>query len=158
MPGGWIRRGVLSVLASTILACGGSPDAPSQNPALNLTGTWSGVVGAGSGGGRALRVTWTVNQNGSNLSGPVTLLTSPAVTDITFSGALTGTLAGSQLSLNYVTMPGAVPGLANCSASGTGSATATSSTISGNLDVSFVSCDGLGLQPPANNQLTLTRQ
>ena len=49
MPGGWIRRGVLSVLASTILACGGSPDAPSQNPPLNLTGTWSGVVGAGSG-------------------------------------------------------------------------------------------------------------
>ena len=158
MPGGWIRRVVLSVLASTILACGGSPDAATQNPALNLTGTWSGVVGAGSGGGRALRVTWTVSQAGANLSGPVTLLTSPAVTDVTFSGALTGTLTGSQLSLTYVTMPGAVPGSANCSASGTGSATATSSAISGNLDVSFVSCDGLGLQPPANNQLTLTRQ
>ena len=158
MPGGWIRRGVLSVLASTILACGGSPDAPSQNPPLNLTGTWSGVVGAGSGGGRALRVTWTVSQTGGNLSGPVTLLTSPAVTDVSFSGALTGTLTGSRLSLTYMTMPGAVPGSANCSASGIGSATATGSAISGNLDVSFVSCDGLGLQPPANNQLTLTRQ
>jgi hypothetical protein len=158
MPGGWIRRVVLSMLASTILACGGSADAPTQNPALNLTGTWSGVVGAGSGGGRALRVTWTVSQTGGNLSGPVTLLTSPAVTDVTFSGALTGTLTGSQLSLTYVTMPGAVPGSANCSASGTGSASATSTAISGSLDVSFVSCVGLGLQPPASNLLTLTNQ
>jgi hypothetical protein len=158
MAGGLIRGLVLSMLALTIGACGGSPAAPSQNPSLNLTGTWSGVVGAGSGGGRALRVTWTASQTSSNLSGPATLLTSPAVTDITLSGTLTGTLTGSQLSLTYVTMPGGVPGSANCSASGTGSAIATSTTISGTLDVSFASCDGLGLQPPANNQLTLTKQ
>jgi hypothetical protein len=109
MPGGWIRGLVLSMLALTIGACGGSPPAPSQNPSLNLTGTWSGVVGAGSGGGRALRVTWTASQTSSNLSGPATLLTSPAVTDITLSGTLTGTLTGSQLSLTYVTLPGACP-------------------------------------------------
>ena len=158
MSGGWIRSSVLSVLASTIGACGGSLNAHSQNPLLNLAGTWSGFVGAGSGGGRALRVTWTASQTGSNLSGPVALVTSPAVTDITFSGTLTGTLTGSQLSLTVMTMPGAVPGSASCSASGTGSASATSTAISGSLDVSFVSCDGLGLQPPANNLLTLTKQ
>jgi len=157
MSGGWIRGSVLSVLALTIGACGGYSSAPSQNPLLNLAGTWSGFVGAGSGGGRALRVTWTTSQTGSNLSGPVTLLTSPAVTDITFSGTLTGTLTGSQLSLTFMTMPGAVPGSANCSASGTGSASATSTAISGSLDVAFVSCNGLGLQPPANNLLTLTK-
>jgi len=101
---------------------------------------------------------WMANQTGNSLSGPVTPLTSPAVTDITFSGTLTGTIGGSQLSLTFVAVPGAVSGSANCSSSGTGSATATSITISGSLDVSFVSCDGLGLQPPANNQLTLTKQ
>jgi hypothetical protein len=149
----------MSLFVATVAACTGSTTAPSQNPSLDLTGTWSGVVGAGSGDGRALRVTWTANQSGNSVSGPATLMTSPAVTDITFSGTLAGSLTGNRLSLTYMGRPGGVPGSASCSVSATGSATTNgASAISGILDVSFVSCDALGLQPPANDQLTLTRQ
>jgi hypothetical protein len=100
-----------------------------------------------------------VNQSGNSVSGPATLVTSPAVTDITLSGTLTGSLIGNRLSLAYMGLPGGVPGSTKCSVSGTGSATATgTSAITGVLDVSFVSCDPLGLQPPANDQLILTKQ
>jgi hypothetical protein len=148
---------VISLLAMTIVNCGGSTTAPSTS-SLNLSGTWSGVVGAGSGGGRALRVTWVASQASSNVSGPATLLTSPPVTDLTFAGTLAGTLTGTQLSLTYTALPGSIAGFATCSVSGRGSAAATSATISGNLDVTFMSCEGLGLQPPSSDQLTLTKQ
>lgn len=153
----WICGLVMGVLAVAVTACG-APNGPSDNTPLDLAGTWSGVVGAGSGGGRALRVTWTSSQTGSSLSGPVTLLTSPAVTDVTLSGTLTGSLSGNRLSLTYSAKPEGVPQSANCSVSGTGSATATGTTISGSLSVSFVSCDSLGLEGPANTDLTLTKE
>jgi hypothetical protein len=87
----WVRASLMCLLVAPIAGCGSST-APSQN--LNLTGTWAGVVGSGSGGGRALRVTWTASQSGSRVSGPATLLTSPAVTDQTFSGTMSGSLSG----------------------------------------------------------------
>jgi len=153
----WIRASMLSLLAVAVASCGGSTPGPSPVSSLDLNGTWSGMVGAGSGGGNALRVTWTASQAGSNLSGPVTLLTSPAVTGITFSGALTGSLTGSQLALTYSARAEGAAGSTGCTASGSGSATAGSSIISGTLVVSFASCETLGLQPPARNELTLTK-
>jgi hypothetical protein len=152
----WVRASLACLLVTSIAGCGSSSTAPSQN--LNLTGTWSGVVGSGSGGGRALRVTWTASQSGSRVSGPATLLTSPAVTDLTFSGTMSGSLTGGQLSLMFAAPSGSVPGSATCSVTSTGSAAAGTSTISGTLDVTFVACEGLGLQPPTSDQLTLTRQ
>lgn len=98
------------------------------------------------------------NQSGKNVSGPAAVSTSPAVTNVAFSGTLTGTLAGSQLSLTYTSPPGSVAGFGNCFASGNGSAVVSGGTMSGDLNVSFTSCEGLGLQAPANSQLTLTRQ
>ena len=157
MMGACIRGFATSLLVMVVTGCGGSSPAPSQNPPLNLIGTWSGVVGAGSGGGRALRVTWTASQGGSTLFGPATLLTSPAVTDITFAGTLTGSLTGNQLSLRFTGSP--VSGSASCVASGTGSATISGgSTMSGSVDVTFASCESLGLQPPTDDRLTLTKQ
>jgi len=44
-------------------------------PPVDLSGTWFGVIGQGSGGGRALRVTWTATQDGSTASGPASVLT-----------------------------------------------------------------------------------
>ena len=155
MMGACIRGFATSLLVIIVTGCGSST-APSQNP-LNLIGTWSGFVGAGSGGGRALRVTWTASQDGSTVGGPATLLTSPAVTNITVAGTLTGSLAGNQLSLRFTGSP--VPGSASCVASGTGSATVSDgSAMSGSLDVTFASCESLDLQPPTDHQLTLTRQ
>jgi hypothetical protein len=144
----------LVLLAASFVSCGASTS-PSVSP--NLSGTWSGVVGAGSGGGNALRLTWLANQTGDSVSGPATVSTSPAVTNIAFGGTLSGTLAGSQLSLAFTSPPGSVSGFGNCFASGTGSATVNKNTISGNLSMTFTSCEGAGITPPASNQLTLTR-
>jgi hypothetical protein len=125
---------------------------------MDLTGTWSGVVGSGSGGGRALRVTWSATQTGNLIGGPAAVTTSPAVSDVTFTGTLSGTLSGTQLSLSYVSNTGNIAAAPNCSASGHGTAAATGTSISGQLDVSFTSCDVLGLQAPASDQFTLTKQ
>src|SRR5205823_10288394 len=126
--------------------------------ALNLNGTWSGFVGAGSGGGNALRVTWMATQSGSSVSGPATMLTSPPVTNIAFSGTLTGMLIGSQLTLSYVGSPANSLGFGECLLSANGSGVASSGTIAGNLTVTFASCAAVSLQPPASSQLTLTKE
>ena len=124
----------------------------------DVSGTWAGLVGVGLCGGNALRVIWMANQSGNSVSGPVTVSTSPAVTNVTFGGTLSGTLTAGQLSLAYSSPPGSVIGFGACSASGTGSAIVSNDTMSGNLSVTFTSCEGLGLQAPANSQLTLSRQ
>ena len=145
---------ILGLLAIATGECGGSAIAP-LGPPIDVSGTWSGVVGAGSGAGRALRLTWTATQTGDTVSGPATLSTSPAVSDLIFSGTLTGAVTGVQLSLSYA---GSLAGVPGCSASARGMAAAAGASISGQLDVTFSSCDTLGLQPPASNQVSLTKQ
>lgn len=90
MNGIAVRGALVAVLAALAGACG-SATGPTTD--LILAGTWSGDLGAGSGGGRALRVTWTISQDGTQLSGPVTVSTSPAgilaidgTMDVTFAG------------------------------------------------------------------------
>jgi hypothetical protein len=153
-----IRHLRLTAALVLLAGCGGASPAPSPGTLLDLSGTWSGTVGAGSGGGRALRVTWVATETGSTVSGAATFSTSPAVTNISFNGTLTGMLTGSQLTLTYSAPPGSVPTSAECFVSGRGAADVSNSAMSGSLDVSFVSCDSLGLEPPLSNKLTLTRQ
>jgi hypothetical protein len=123
------------------------------SPPVNVVGTWSGILGRESGGGRALRVTWTVTQDGSSASGPVSVLTSPPVTDVIFSGTLAGTISGNQLFLTLSAQP--LPNT-DCTMSGSGSAVVATSTIAGTLDLHFTSCGVL--EPPSSNQLVLTKQ
>ena len=53
------RRALVALLAVLAGACG-SETGPTTD--LILNGTWSGGLGAGSGGaGRALRITWTID-------------------------------------------------------------------------------------------------
>ncbi len=157
-PSGRAAVGVIAaLLAATSSACGGSGMGPSATP-TDLSGTWSGVVGSGSGGGRALRVTWSATQTGNTISGPATVTTSPAVSDVTFAGTLSGTLTGTQLSLSYASSAGNSAGAPDCSVSGHGTGSATGTSISGQFDVSFRSCELLGLQAPTSDQLTLTKQ
>ena len=148
----WTRCTVVSLISFMVASCGG---ATTPSPALNLTGTWSGVIGQRSGGGRALRVTWTATQDGNTASGPASVLTSPPVTDVIFSGILTGRLSGDQVSFTLSAQP--LPG-SDCSLSGTGSAAVAvvTATLAGSLDVHFTSCGTLA--PPSNNQLLLTKQ
>jgi hypothetical protein len=154
-----IRRSFAALLITVMVAgCGSANTALSPTPAVDLSGTWSGAVGAGSGGGTALRITWMANEAGATVSGTATLSTSPAVTDIKFVGSLTGTLTGSHISLMYAAAAEGVPATSGCSVAGGGSAVVSDATMSGNLSVTFSSCDALGLRPPAGNQFTLTKQ
>jgi hypothetical protein len=144
----------IAAFAVTLAGCG-SMTAPS--PPIDLSGSWSGVVGSGSGGGRALRLTWTATQTGNTVTGPATLTTSPAVSDVTFTGTLTGSLTGTQLSLSYTAPAGTIASAPQCSVSARGTAASTTTSISGQFDVTFVSCAVLGLQPPISDQFTLTK-
>lgn len=123
------------------------------SPVVNVSGTWSGVIGRESGGGRALRLTWTATQDGSTASGPALVLTSPPVTDEIFTGTLTGSLSGNQLSLILSAQP--LPG-SDCSLSGSGSAAVADGAIAGSLDVHFTSCGVV--EPPSSDQIVLRKQ
>jgi hypothetical protein len=147
----WTCRTVLVVLPMLVAGCGGA--AMMRSPPVNLLGMWSGILGRESGGGRALRVTWTVTQDGSAASGPVSVLTSPPVTDVIFSGTLTGTISGNQVSLALSAQP--LPNT-DCTMSGAGTAAVAAGTIAGTLDVHFTSCGVL--EPPSSDQLVLTKQ
>jgi len=146
-----LRRFVaFSVLAATALTCNGEM---SPSP-VNLTGTWSGMLGQ-SGTGSALRVTWIATQTGMTVSGPATMV-KPSL-NVPATGTMTGTLSGSQLTLTYAVPAGAVPVYLSCMVTASGSATATSQSISGNLDTTFTFCLGSGLERPDSTQLTLTK-
>ena len=147
----WIRRAFAALIPMLVTSCGGAAMMPSAP--VNVSGTWSGILGQGSGGGRALRVTWTATQDGSTVSGPASVLTSPPVTDVTFSGILTGSISGNQMSLTLTAHP--LPG-SDCLLSGTGAATVATGTLAGSLDVRFTSCGVL--EPPSNDQLVLAKQ
>jgi hypothetical protein len=144
----------LCVIALAAAGCASSTS-PS---AVDLTGTWTGTIGSGSGAGRALRVTWTISQTDATVSGPATLSTSPAVTAVAFPGLLAGTLHGPDVSLAYTSSLGNVPGFPNCSLSGRGVATVSGHSMTGTFDVTYTSCEGLNLLPPTGDQLLLTKQ
>jgi hypothetical protein len=148
----WLKRFfTLSLLAASAFSCHSEP---SPSP-LNLTGTWSGRLGE-SGSGSALRVTWVATQAGTAVSGSATLV-KPSL-NVPATGTMTGTLSGNQLTLNYSVPAGAVPVYLSCTVAASGSAMATSQTISGTLETTFTFCLGSGLESPESAQLTLTKQ
>jgi hypothetical protein len=106
--------------------------------------------------GSALRVTWTVSQTGSAVTGPATVI-KPAL-NVPATGTMNGTLVGSQLTLTYSVPAGSVPVYLSCMITASGSATASSQTISGNLQAMFTNCLGSGLEAPDSAQLLLTKQ
>ena len=147
------RTVVLIAVAVAIAgACRGST---SPSPPLDLTGAWSGMLGQPLSGS-ALRMTWSASQTGATVSGPATLV-KPAL-NVPAAGTMTGTLVGNQLMLTYSVPAGGVPVYLSCTIAGSGSATASSQTISGSLQTTFTNCLGSGLETPESAQLTLTRQ
>ena len=150
-------RPAIVVLIGFITACGSADDTMTPPEPVDLTGTWTGMLGT-PGSGSALRMTWAASQSGFSVSGPLTLV-KPAA-GVPATGPLTGTIAGSQLSLSYAVNAGSVAGFPSCSISGTGSGTFSGSTITGTLMLTFTSCSGAtsGLEPSASSQLSLTKQ
>ena len=124
------------------MACDASNTAPSQTsqPApLNLAGTWSGTMRQpGSQGGSTITVVWVVTQTGSRVSIAETV-SEPRRS--TYNGSLSGTLAGDQLSLTETVPQGNIPGFAQCSISGSGTLSASRTSISGTITAAFSSCE-----------------
>ena len=147
-----VRNVVVVLVATLASACGGGT---SPSPALNLTGTWSGMLGQPQSGS-ALRVTWMATETGTTVSGPAVLV-KPA-SNVPATGTMTGTLSGSQLTLTDTVPAGTVAVFLSCTVAGTGSATASAQTISGSLQTTFTNCLGSGLETPESPQFTLTRQ
>jgi hypothetical protein len=143
---------LIAIAAAAAGACHGST---SPSPPLNLSGAWSGMLGQPLSGS-ALRVTWIVSQTGTTVSGPATLV--KPVLNLPATGTMSGTLVGSQLTLTYSVPAGVVPVYLSCMITGSGSATASSQTISGSLQTTFTNCLGSGLESPESAQLALTKQ
>ena len=151
-----VRRGIAILCVACIVLGACDDDGSGVNPSTvpSLSGTWSGTLGTPMSG-TALRMTWQVTHTGNTLTGPVTLV--KPINNIPATGTLEGTLTGNDLSLRFNVPAGGVPGFSTCSISGTGSANATSSVISGTLLLAFSICAGTGLEPPTSTQFTLTR-
>jgi hypothetical protein len=145
----WLKVAAVSL---TLSAACGSKTTPSPTP-LNLAGTWSGtlVIPESATTGSALALTWTASQNGVNVSGPHTV-THPQ-TGLSFSGTLTGTLSGTNLTLTMTVPRGNVPISPTCSITGVGVMSATTTSIAGTLTTVLSQCDGFNF--PANGTVPL---
>jgi hypothetical protein len=147
-------RALAVALFAVLLAAGCSeksaaPTTPTQPS--TLTGTWIGdVVVAGT----ATRMTWTLTQSGTAVTGPV-LLGLPSGT-VLLNGFLTGTLSGSTLTYVISVGPGGIPTQPTCAGQVGGTMNATfsaTSTLSGTSAVTGSNCT----PPFPGGTLTLTR-
>ena len=144
---------VAVLLIGSMAACSvtSSTTTPSPTPNTSLTGTWSGDLLLQ---GVAARMTWTLTQNGSGVSGPVLVLL-PTGT-VLLNGALNGTVSGSTVNYTINIGNGAVPSQPNCTGQLGGTVTSsfgTPSTLTGNYAINNSTCT----TPFSTGTFTLTR-
>lgn len=149
----WIRHIAVGAALVSAVACGdsttgsASPTSPSPTAApapvaaLSLAGTWTGSFMV-PGDQEPVRIkSWTVTQDGTNVSGPLVLVVDEdAGQEILVNATLVGTVSGGQLiSAAFTVAPGAIPdpGLAACSIRGTGTLAATATSVSGPLAIAI---------------------
>lgn len=154
-----VRLCILLVLFASAVACEDTPTDPTPigNPQpLALAGTWRGPIGVVAGSTSTATATWTVSQNGLNVTGPISLLN--LSTNVTLSGTLAGTLSGTRLTVTYSIPRGNVPGVPDCSMSGTGSLEASATIMSGTLNVTNTNCVGFTTETSTTNSVSLVKQ
>lgn len=128
------------IVCLVAVACGGSksPASPGdQTPTtLSLAGTWTGTMTRPLGD---LRVkSWTATQTGASVTGPMVLDLDGSAAEVLVTGTFNGTVSGTQLTSGTFTLPtGQIPDVAACGFSGSGTLTASASTISGPLAMVF---------------------
>lgn len=110
--------------------------APAPAPTLNLSGTWTGTVRPAARPGQTFQLTsWIATQTGTSISGPVVINVGDGVL---VSAVLTGTISGAELTAaTFTVAAGSIKELPTCSFTGTGTYTATASSISGNAAMVF---------------------
>ena len=157
IPPAAVRRFIFPLLLVATLGCddeGMNSPTIGTPSSVNLTGTWTGLIGT-SGTGSAVRVTsWTATQTGNSVTGTVALTKANATLD--FNGTLSGTLSSNRLTLTYTVPRGNVPG-SDCAMSGTGTADATNSAISGTLSITYTDCSAFSVQPTTSEPLLLSK-
>ena len=116
---------IMLALVLTAGACGGGGNGPSD--AIDLTGIWAGTALDSSGGGE---MAWNVQQTGASFAGTVTL--TDALTGYKGRGELSGTLSGSTAEFSIaIPLDGFDDPWSACSASVSGSAKVSSSSLTG---------------------------
>lgn len=163
----WIRYATLGLCLIATVACdgkfsndgGGSPTAPTTS--FNLAGLWTGTVGE-EGESDPAQVTWTASHNGNSATGPLTITFTDTDNGIpyTFRGMLAGTISGSQLALTVSLPAGTFPEVPGCSMAGSGTTTASNTTISADITVTFSpACLGtIADSPTDTDRLRLRKQ
>jgi hypothetical protein len=139
---------ILTVAACNDTNAVGTPTQPTQN---SLTGRWTGDL---SVQGVTGRMTWTLTQTGTSVTGPITVGL-PTGT-VLLNGTLTGTLNGTSLPYTIAVGPSGVPTQPSCTGQLGGTMTVNDSavpTMTGNIAVTNTNCN---LQVSTN--VTLTKQ
>jgi hypothetical protein len=128
-----------------------SPQAPS-NTTPTVSGTWAGDLTIDGVTGR---MTWTLTQTGTAVSGPV-LVGLPSGT-VLLNGSLTGTLTGMSLPYTITIAAGGVPTRPTCTGRLTGTMTlavGTPSTLQGPMAITSDTCT----PPLTGASLSLVKQ
>src|SRR5262245_37629664 len=89
---------LLALFCVAALGCGAAMEeqkAAASAPTANVAGTWTGTAGSG---GQSVPVTLTLNQNGTNVTGNLSVAARPDM-----SGPVTGTVQGELVKLSLAT-------------------------------------------------------
>ena len=143
---------VVTLIGIVLLsACKGMTQPGSIPQGLDLSGTWSGDITVQ---GLSARMTWTLTQTNSSVSGPVVIALPNGV--VLVNGTLNGTLAGSTLTYTITIPAGGIPTQPGCAGQLDGTVDATvaaTSTLSGSYTLTSSTCGA----PLAGGSITLTK-
>ena len=119
-----------------------------RSASIELTATWSGRLSAPP---RPSQMTWILTQSGTSVRGTVTV-SLPGSTAVT--GTITGTIVNGVLTYAVAIAPGGIPMAPSCSGSINGSASLTSSGLSGAAWPGAIPC----VPPFSTGSFVLARQ
>jgi hypothetical protein len=143
-----------------VVGCSSSRDSllgpQPATPVFNLTGVWFGTLS--QEGSDPIEVTWTANQSGNSVIGPLVFAT-PELGELnaTLAGVITD---GDQVAFTFTVGEGSIATAPTCSASGSGTSSLTDTEIAADIDISYGS-DCLGVvtdEATQRFQLSLSRE
>ncbi|HMD34586.1 MAG TPA: hypothetical protein VKH42_06445 [Vicinamibacterales bacterium] len=148
------------ILAATLLlglailpGCAESSSTTAPGPTtLQIGGTWNGSVTVSGTDGR---MTWVLSQNGTAITGPVSIGLPSGI--VLMNGTFNGTLTGSALAGTIAVTPGGIPVYPACTGQLTATMNVTLGVVSSmNGPVSLVA--STCTVPFTSSTVTLTRQ
>jgi len=150
-----IRRLALSTsLLLSLTAChDNAPGSPSTPAVTSFAGTWTGDLALQT---TATRMTWTLSQSGTTVTGPV-IVTLPSGI-VLMNGALTGTVASSTLTYTIAVAAGGIPSQPACSGQLGGTVSQSSGTSPVTLSGSYAVASSTCATPFSSGSFTLARQ